>query len=184
MDSLSKKEIETIKQAQNGSIKAFNTLFYKYKDYVEKILVCYLKDEDEANDLANIVFIKVYNKLDKFKQYNNFKGWLTTLTKRTAIDYIRTVNKKLVSIDDTEQNIQLSDEELDDIFSAENEEIYNNAMKIINSLPEKPSKVCKMFYIYGLTITQICKKLGMRPGTAKSHLHRARSLIKNKLNLC
>lgn len=184
MDGLSKKEIETIKQAQNGSIKAFNTLFYKYKDYIEKILVIYLQDDDEAHDLTNVVFVKVYNNLDKFRQYNNFKGWLTTLTKRTAIDYIRSVNKKMVSIDDTETNIQLTNDELDEISNHDMYDIYNNALDIIDELPELYSKVCKMFYVYNLTITQIHNKTGVPIGTIKSCLHRSRNTIKNKLKLC
>lgn len=184
MDSLSKKEIETIKQAQNGSIKAFNTIFYKYKNYIEKILVIYLQDEDEAHDLANVVFVKIYNNLEKFKNYNNFKGWITTLTKRTAIDYIRSVKKKMVSIDDTEQSIQLTNKELDNLYGPDMKEIYNDALNIINSLSKTSRTVCKLFYIYNLTIPQIQMKTGMPEGTIKSALCRSRNQIKNKLKLC
>ena len=51
--------IETIKQAQQGSVKAFNKIFYEYKNLVELILQDYLKDIDESKDLANIVFLKI-----------------------------------------------------------------------------------------------------------------------------
>ena len=184
MDNLGKKEIEIIKQAQNGSVKAFNKLFYMYKDYIEKILVSYIKDKDEASDLANIVFIRIYQNIDKFNRYDNFKGWITILAKRIAIDYIRSINSKVVSIDDTEKNIQLTSKELDNISNSDVMDVYNDAISIINTLPELHSKVCRMFYIYNLTITQISKKLNVPIGTIKSYSHRARKLIKNKLKLC
>ena len=57
------EEIKTIKDAQAGSMKAFNRIFYRYKPFVENILFQYLKDMDEAKDLTNIVFLKVYDKI-------------------------------------------------------------------------------------------------------------------------
>ena len=93
MPKSSNDEIEIVKQAQEGSIKAFNQLFSQYKQFVDNLLITYIKDVDEAKDLTNIVFIKMRNKLNKFTEYNNFAGWLRILTKNTAIDYLRVKNR-------------------------------------------------------------------------------------------
>ena len=82
MPKSSYDEIEIVKQAQKGSIKAFNQLFSQYKQFVDNLLITYIKDVDEAKDLTNIVFIKMRNKLNKFTEYNNFAGWLRILTKK------------------------------------------------------------------------------------------------------
>lgn len=177
-------EIETIKQAQQGSVKAFNKLFYKYKTFVEHILLEYIKDMDESKDLTNIVFLKIHNKLKQFTDYKNFKGWIYSLTKNTAIDYLRTIKEKTVSIDDTERNIQLSEAEIDKELSYTNQFTYDSIIEMFNNLPEQYSRICKMFYINNLTINQISKKLNVPKGTIKSYLHRSRSIIKNHLNLC
>lgn len=76
--------IETIKQAQQGSVKAFNKIFYEYKSFVEYILRDYIKDDDEAKDLANIVFLKIHDKLMSFTDYVNFKGGFVQL-RRTLL---------------------------------------------------------------------------------------------------
>ena len=85
------EEVEIIKSAQAGNISAFNKLFHRYKGFVDTILYYYLKDMDEAKDITNIVFLKVYEKLSQFTDYDSFGGWLRILTNRTAIDYLRSV---------------------------------------------------------------------------------------------
>ena len=60
---ITQEEIEVIKNIKDGNERAFNTLFNKYKGFVENILFGYLKDIDEAKDITNIVFLKVYNNL-------------------------------------------------------------------------------------------------------------------------
>lgn len=176
--------IETIKQAQQGSVKAFNKIFYEYKSFVEYILRDYIKDDDEAKDLANIVFLKIHDKLMSFTDYVNFKGWIRTITKNTAIDYLRTIKEKMVSIDDTERNVQLNEDEIDKEKSYTDRYTYDYVINMFDSLPEQYSRICKMFYINNLTINQISKKLNVPKGTIKSYLHRARSIIKNQLKLC
>ena len=186
MDSLSITpiEIETIKQAQAGSEKAFNKIFYKYKTYVERILLDYVKDYDEAKDLANIVFLKIHDKINTFSDYTNFKGWIITVTKNVAIDYIRSKNSKLVSIDDTERNIQIVSNQIDPQFLIDEKDIFTEITSLFDELPELNSKICKLYYIYNLPIKTISKKLNVPNGTIKSYLHRSRNKIKSKLKLC
>ena len=83
------EEIALIKSAQAGNMQAFNKLFYKYQGFTTNLLYKYIKDFDEAKDVNNIVWLKVYNKLSKFVDYSSFGGWLRILTNRTAIDYLR-----------------------------------------------------------------------------------------------
>ena len=76
------------------------------------------------------------------------------------------------------------DKELDNLYGSDMKEIYNDALNIINSLSKTSRTVCKLFYIYNLTIPQIQMKTGMPEGTIKSALCRSRNQIKNKLKLC
>ena len=68
------EEVGLIKDAQSGNKAAFSTLFKKYKSFVENLLMKYVKDEDEAHDICNIVFLKVHNKLSSYFAY-----WTITL---------------------------------------------------------------------------------------------------------
>ena len=169
------EEIKTIKDAQAGSIKAFNRIFYRYKGFVENLLYQYLKDMDEAKDLANIVFLKVYEKLSQFTAYDSFGGWLRILTKNTAIDYLRTISNKInVSIDNSEKKLQLSDVDGDDEISITDKMTYDYLIDLINTLPPSYRETCKLFYVDNLTVSQISEALNIPKGTVKSNLFRMR----------
>ena len=78
------EEIGIIKDAKAGKESAFNLLYHKYRSFVIDLLNQYIKDIDESKDLSNLVFLKVHQKLSKFKDYHSFGGWLRILTKNTA----------------------------------------------------------------------------------------------------
>lgn len=169
------EEIKTIKEAQAGSITAFNRIFYRYKPFVENLLFQYLKDMDESKDLANIVFLKVYDKLSKFTAYDSFGGWLRILTKNTAVDYLRTIsNKTSVSADDQEKKLQLPDEDGDDEISIVNKMTYDYLISLIDTLPPSYRESCRLFYVENMTVAQIAEALNIPPGTVKSNLFRMR----------
>ena len=66
------EEIGIIKRAQAGDESAFSQIFQKYRPFVSKILFSYIKDPDEADDITNVVFLKVYKKLSTFTEYESF----------------------------------------------------------------------------------------------------------------
>lgn len=177
------EEIQTIKDAQAGSITAFNRIFYRYKDFVDRVLVNYTKDADEAKDLTNIVFLKVYDKLSKFTRYESFGGWLRILAKNTAIDYLRTINnEKDVSADDEKNMLQLRDVSGDSEDSIINKMTYDYLIDLIDTLPSSYRETCKLFYVDNLTVVQIAKILKIPENTVKSNLFRMRKRFK-KLRL-
>lgn len=168
------EEIKTIKDAKAGSIKAFNRIFYRYKPFVESLLYQYLKDMDEAKDLTNVVFLKVYDKLSKFTEYDSFGGWLRILSKNTAIDYLRVISKKTdVSIVDDARMSQLQNVNGDDL-SITDKMTYDYLISLIDTLPPSYRESCKLFYVDNLTVAQISEALRIPPGTVKSNLFRMR----------
>ena len=176
------EEIGIIKDAKAGKESAFNTIYYKYKEFVISLLYQYLNDMDEAKDLSNIVFLKVYQKLSKFTDYSSFGGWLRILTKNTAIDYLRTLKNKAISIDDQENGIQLSN--ISDVADENRSLTYTNLIEMFDSLPETNKKVVKLYYESGMTVAQISKAINVPVGTIKSYLYRTRNNLKKQLKLC
>ena len=178
------EEIQTIKDAQAGSMKAFNRIFYRYKGFVENLLFQYLKDMDEAKDLANIVFLKVYEKLSKFTAYDSFGGWLRILTKNTAVDYLRAISNKInVSTDDQNKQLQLTDESGDSETNIVNKMTYDYLIGLIDTLPPSYRETCKLFYVENMTVAQIAEALQIPKGTVKSNLFRTRKHFQKTLNL-
>ena len=181
--NITDEEIALIKSAKAGNKSAFSRMFYKYKDFVESILLSYIKDKDEARDIANIVFVNIYDKLSKFVEYKTFKGWLRTVTKNTAIDYLRTVKDKQVYVESNDYRLQRREsysKNEDDIAS---QMTFDNITSQIPNLTPIKRKVLAMFYIDNYTIADISKCLGIPVNTIKSILFRFRKQVFNKFKL-
>lgn len=179
---ITEEEIILIKEAQQGSEVAFNRIFKKYKGFVDSILYSHLKDKDEAKDLTNIVFLKVYDKLSKFTSYESFGGWLRILAKNTAIDYLRTVKDK-VSIDDDQRRTSLQVSDDIDETTTINKLTHDQLTDLIDTLPPSYREVCKLYYVEDLTVSQISAALNIPTGTIKSYLFRMRKLLKKQLKI-
>lgn len=175
------EEIALIKDAQAGNELAFNKLFEKYKRFVFIVLNQFINDEDESKDLVNIVFLKVYNKLSTFKEYDSFGGWLRIISNRTAIDYLRKTSNMNQQLDEDSMRLM----QYNSTPSLENELVNHisceRIFKEIENLPKDARMVFKLFYKNDLTVDQIANRLKMPKGTVKSHLSRSRKRIKNKL---
>lgn len=176
------EEIGIIKKAQTGKESAFNKLYHMYKDFVVNLLYQYVKDIDEAKDLSNVVFLKVHNKLEKFTNYSSFGGWLRILTKNTAVDYLRTIKEKTISIDDQYNSIQLSN--VENIEDKQCSTAYDKLIELIEDLPDITKKAVSLYYIDGMTVSQISKAINVPTGTIKSYLYRIRKNLKKQLKLC
>ena len=177
------EEVGIIKRAQAGDESAFNALFYRYKGFVESLLFQYLKDWDEAQDVANIVFLKVHSKLSKFTAYDSFGGWLRILTNHTAIDYLRSRKNK------SEPDVKEDRLSLDMAGSTENDLVnhltYKQLTAEFNKLPEDVRRIFEMFYVDNLKVDEISKSFNpeIPTGTIKSTLSRTRRKLKQKLHL-
>lgn len=170
----SEKEIELIKQAQAGSERAFNKLFHKYKAFVDRQLMIYIHDEDEAKDLTNIVFIKVKENLHRFTNYNTFGGWLRILSRNTAIDYIRAR---------TRNNANYSNSEIcpnsTDISTTDDVATRLEIDSIFDYLKSRSTEKANVFKCIadGLTPKETAKVLNMNHNTVRSIIKRMRPEI-------
>lgn len=177
------EEIALIKSAQAGNEPAFNKLYEKYKNFTTNILYKFIKDYDESREINNIVWLKVYNKLSKFKDYSSFGGWLRILTNHTAIDYLRTLNNSTYVSDSMAQFVPEVESEDDYGKSTVDNITYNQLIEMFNQFPEDVRRVFKLYYVDGLTVSEIKKATNIPEGTIKSHLSRKRRLLKQKLKL-
>ena len=159
-NDITQEEIALIKSAQAGSEPAFNQLFKRYKSFVDNLLYTYVKDRDEARDITNIVFLKVYDKLSKFTNYSSFGGWLRILTKNVAIDYLRTV-KDSYSLTENTSVSALEDYVGDTEATYINKMTYDSLVELFDKLPPSYREVCRMFYVDNMTIEQIHEALNM-----------------------
>jgi len=179
---ITEEEIALIKSAQVGYMPAFDKLYHKYEKFTTDILYKYLKDYDEARDINNIVWDKVYKKLSKFVDYSSFGGWLRVLTNRTAVDYLRKLKPTVCVPESSGPCVFDIAQEVDYGESTVDEITYNQILEEFNRFPEDVRKVFELHYIDNLTVSEISNILKIPEGTIKSHLSRRRKQLK-KLKL-
>ena len=167
--------------------KAFRELISLYKErlywHVRKIVISH----DDADDVLQNTFIKIYKNLGKFKQESKLFSWMYRIATNEAITFINKRNKeRKVEISEVQEHL-VSTLENDIYFSGE--EIQGILQKAIASLPQKQQLVFNMKYFDNIKYTQISEILGTSVGALKaSYFHAVKkieSYIKkqNKLNL-
>ena len=167
--------------------KAFRELISLYKErlywHVRKIVISH----DDADDVLQNTFIKIYKNLGKFKQESKLFSWMYRIATNEAITFINKRNKeRKVDISEVQEHL-VSNLESDIYFSGE--EIQEILQKAIASLPQKQQLVFNMKYFDNIKYTQISEILGTSVGALKaSYFHAVKkieSYIKkqNKLNL-
>lgn len=180
LPKITEEEIVLIKRAQGGDIIAFNRIFNKYKTFVDNILYGYIGDWDEAQDMTNIVFLKVYDKLSTFTSYDSFGGWLRILTNRVAVDYLRNTKNKKTTLGDEDVRLTLdtsNEQSEDDIV---NRLTVQQIFKYLDTFPKDVKKIFELFYIDNMTVEKISEVLDIPTGTIKSHLSRTRKKLQTK----
>lgn len=164
--------------------KAFRELISLYKEplywHVRKIVISH----DDADDVLQNTFIKIYKNLGKFKQESKLFSWMYRIATNEAITFINKRNKERnIDISEVQEQI-VSTLESDIYFSGE--EIQEILQKAIASLPQKQQLVFNMKYFDNMKYTQISEILGTSVGALKaSYFHAVKkieSYIKKQLN--
>lgn len=180
LPKITREEVVLIKRAQSGDITAFNRIFNKYKTFVDNILYGYIGDWDEARDITNIVFLKVYEKLSSFTTYDSFGGWLRILTNRVAVDYLRSTKNKKYTLgeEDVRLTSDISNEQSED--EVVNRLTMQQIFEYLDTFPKDIKKIFELFYVDNMTVERISEVLNIPTGTIKSHLARTRKKLQTK----
>jgi len=174
-EDLDDDDSSLVERAVAGDYDAFKLLYEKHVARVYAICLRYCGNEDDASDVAQDVFIQVWEKLKNFRGESTFSTWLYRVATNVSISYIRKRSPWWVrSIEWT----KAGNEELMRV----NESYFEHSLdKKIADLPKQARLVFVLFAIEGYRHTEIAKILRISPGTSKAQYHRARQLLKEKL---
>ena len=166
-----------IEAINNGNTKAYAQLVDRYKDLVYTLALRMLKHKEEAEEVAQDTFIKVFKSLDNFKGDSKFSTWIYKVAYNTCLDTIKK-NKKHhnnVAIDEyTFNKLDTIDNALDNIIKEEKSVLIKNC---INKLPEDSSALLTLFYFEELSLDEISKIINIEANTVKVKLFRARKKL-------
>ena len=173
-----------ISAIKNGNSKAYAQLVERYKDLVFSLAIRMLKNREEAEEVSQDAFIKVFRSLESFKGDSKFSTWIYRVTYNACLDRIKK-NKKYqndVAIDEFTFN------KLDDIDNALDQMIVEERnlliKKSINKLQENDAALLTLFYFEELSLIEISEIINIEVNTVKVQLYRARKKLAVILETC
>lgn len=169
----------------NGDSSAFAILVDRYKDLVYTLTLRMLKNREEAEEVAQDTFIKLYKSLNRFKGDSKFSTWIYRVAYNASLDRLKK-NKKYfnnVAIDEyTEHQVKTIDNALSKL---EEEERSQAIQKCIEQLPSEDAFILTLYYFEGQSLDEISKVIDLTPNNVKVKLFRSRkklaTIMKQKL---
>ncbi|MEO8150497.1 MAG: sigma-70 family RNA polymerase sigma factor [Bacteroidia bacterium] len=177
-------DIELIQSVLKGNRMAYADLIKRHQRYVFTLALRFVKSREEAEEVAQDVFVKAFNALKDFQGTAKFSTWLYRITFNTAMVYNRKKKLDLVSVDDEAYGYSAASEiatDSDESFDHKSKSVYLS--KAINSLAEDDATVITLFYQNEQSLEEIAEIMNIEPNNAKVKLHRARLRLKQKLEV-
>jgi RNA polymerase sigma-70 factor (ECF subfamily) len=180
--STGQNDIEIISKVLSGDHQAYGVLVNRYQNYVFTLVLRFTKNREDAEEVAQDVFIKAYRALADFRGTAKFTTWLYTIVNNTCITFLRKKKLEIHSLDN-EKVFEVADN-VDSGFSA-NQVEQKSKIAMVNQaialLGPDDAEVITLFYKAEQSLEEIAQILGVESNTAKVRLHRARARLKEKM---
>jgi RNA polymerase sigma-70 factor (ECF subfamily) len=173
-----------MEQAKKGGTEALSVLFHRYARLVRAIAYKILRDESEAEDALQEVFLFLHRKSVLFdSSKNSARSWIVQVTYHRAIDRRRYLQSRhfytQVDLEDVER--ELGDTRYKTVIGGlERKEIR----RLFDALSENQRQTMHLFFFEGLTLGEIALKLGQTHGNVKNHYFRGLDTLREKLVDC
>ena len=171
-------ETELILKFKQGDKFAFRQLVEKYQDSVINTCYRFLRNKEEAEEVAQDVFLKVYLSANTYQPKTKFSTWLFRIVVNVCLNQVR--DKKKFSFSQLEENLPAPTEEQPD-KSLEREELKKLVKEAIDSLPENQRTVILLNQYEGFSYQDTAKILDCSVSAVESRLFRAKENLKKIL---
>lgn len=176
-----------VEQVQRGNRAAFNVLVLKYQHKVLKLVNRYVRDQAEAEDIAQEAFIKAYRALPSFRGDSAFYTWLYRIAINTAKNSLVSGRRRLVDYDldmqdpeDYRGQVLLKDSDTPEAMLL-TDEIRRTVQDAMEELPDDLREAIMLRELEGLSYEEIATAMDCPVGTVRSRIFRAREAIDKRL---
>ena len=165
-----------VSECIKGNAKAQRELFDKFARKMMSVCLRYSKSTEQAEDVLQDGFVKVFFKLKDYKGEGSLEGWIRRIMVNTALDQIRKDLKfsNNASFEDVGYKLNYDD------FTFENL-VAEDLMKMVQAMPNGYKMIFNLFAIEGYSHAEIADTLGISENTSKSQYSRARAYLKERL---
>ncbi len=166
---------ELIQGCRQGHRIAQKYLYERFFGKMYGIAMRYTTNQEEALDILNTSFLKVFTSLDKYQDNNNLAGWIAKIVFNTAIDHVRRNTKyKQVMNFTVERDAPVQNDSVNHLNA---EDLY----KLIQQLPSSSRTVFSLYVIDGYKHKEVAEILDISVGTSKWHLANARKELRRMI---
>ena len=177
--SAGQNDNELISKVLQGDHLAYAGLVNRYQNYVFTLTLRLIKNREEAEEVAQDVFIKAYKYLADFRGDAKFSTWLYTIVNNTCISFLRKKKPDIHSLDEERIFAKVDHQDLgfraDGVEQQSKHRMVNEA---ISRLKPDDGAIITLFYKHEQSLEEIAGILGLEVNTAKVRLHRARARLK------
>lgn len=161
------------------NLEAFENQVLPTKNKLFRFALKFLGNEEEAKDVVQEVFIRVWKGREQMDQIQNWEAWCMRITRNLSLDRLRTLTRKPTQ--NIEETFDIRQESLSPHESTEMDESMQRITQFINALPEKQKQVIHLRDVEGYSYNEICEILELDMNQVKVNLFRARNAVREKL---
>lgn len=176
-----------VEKLKGGDETAFRELVDDYQDKVFNTCISFVKNQEDADDLTQEVFIEVFHSIQKFREDSKLSTWIYRITINKALEHIRKIKRKKRSgflqwfgNEEQDQELQVADFNHPGI-QTENRERAGILLKAIENLPEKQRIAFTLHKMEDLSYGQIADVMQKSLSSVESLIHRAKNNLKKEL---
>jgi RNA polymerase sigma-70 factor (ECF subfamily) len=190
---LATDDLTLVKRVRDGDQRAFKLLVERYQRKVYAVALGMLKDKEEAMDVSQEAFVKVYKYLDHFKGDSSFYTWLYRITVNICIDVMRRKNSAGGEMEEFDESapMDLSEARIGALGSrlgtnpqksALRRELAEKIQEALAAVPEKHRAILLLREIEGMSYEDLSRTLDIPKGTVMSRLFHARAKVQKILS--
>lgn len=177
------RELLLIKESIEGNEESFAEIVNTYKNYVFAIILNFIKDYNEVENVAQEVFLQIYISLPQYNN-DNFKGWISRIASNKSIDWLRRKRSKF-----KEETLENSEDIIDKLGANQKEnpellliekENKESLKEALYSLPDIYRITIEKFYFEGKSYEEIALEENITVKAVASRLYRGKNILKEK----
>lgn len=175
-----REDSELIAEAAQGDMKAFESLIRRYEKRVYNTILRICGHPDDAFDLSQEVFLRVWRGLESFRGEAAFSTWLYRLCSNACMDFLR--KRSRIKEEPLSVELKVSDGRYDPALSLEKKELMQSINTAMQKLSPDHRVILTLRELSGLSYAEIAAVLELDEGTVKSRIARARMRMREELD--
>jgi len=179
------EDVDLMLKFQAGDISAFERLMRKHQKSVINTIYRFIGNRADAEELAQDVFLRVYNSAQKYKPKAKFSTWLYKIVTNLCLNELRRKSFETIPLDDLSEETSgfIDAKQAPPDIVLERKELAFRFKKSVESLPKKQRMALILREYDGLSYKEIAEAMGCSVASVQSRLQRARTTLKEKLTL-